>query len=207
MNEESMKIKKIERENRFSTPSPFLEGKRIALREVRPSDVNGAYYRWMNDPETTHYLESRFIPNSIEKLQEYVAGKLGDRENLFMAIILKEGQRHIGNIKLGPIQWIHRAADIGILIGEKDCWGKGYAVEAIRLLAEYAFQGLNLHKLTAGCYQVNGGSAKAFQKAGFVLEGTRKGQFYSDGSYVDELLFGYLRAEENRPGWRERPQP
>ncbi len=176
----------------------FLEGKRIYLREVRPSDVNERYYRWMNDPEITRFLESRFAPNAIENLRDYVAGKLGDRDNIFLAIVLKEEDRHIGNIKLGPIQWIHRLADIGLLIGEKDCWGKGYATEAIQLVSDYAFNVLNLHKVAAGCYGPNEGSARAFQKAGFVVEGVRKEQFYTNGSYVDDILLGLIRPDWNQ---------
>ncbi|MCG3110432.1 MAG: GNAT family N-acetyltransferase [Candidatus Manganitrophus sp. SB1] len=176
----------------------FLEGKRIYLREVRPSDVNERYYHWMNDPETTRFLESRFAPNAIENLRDYVAGKLGDRDNTFLAIVLKKKDRHIGNIKLGPIQWIHRIADIGLLIGEKECWGKGYATEAIQLVSDYAFNVLNLHKVTAGCYGSNGGSAQAFLKAGFVVEGVRKDQFYSNGSYVEDILLGLIRPDWNR---------
>lgn len=176
----------------------FLEGKRIYLREVRPSDVNERYYRWMNDPEITRFLESRFAPNAIENLRDYVAGKLGDRDNIFLAIVLKEEDRHIGNIKLGPIQWIHRLADIGLLIGEKDYWGKGYATEAIQLVSDYAFNVLNLHKVAAGCYGPNEGSARAFQKAGFVVEGVRKEQFYTNGSYVDDILLGLIRPDWNQ---------
>ena len=174
----------------------FIKGERIYLREVRPSDVNENYYRWMNDPEVTRYLESRFYPNSMEGLREYVAGKLGDRDNVFLAIVLKDGDRHIGNIKLGPINWIHRLADVGILIGEKDCWGKGYATEAIRLVVDYAFRELNLHKVTAGCYDANQGSVRAFLKAGFTQEGVRKSQVYCDGQYVDTILMGIIRS-----GW------
>lgn len=177
------------------TSNYFLEGKRIYLREVRPLDVNERYYRWMNDPEVTRFLESRFYPNSMDQLHDYVVGKLGDRDNIFLAIVLKEGDRHIGNIKLGPIQGIHRIADIGLLIGEKDCWGKGYATEAIQLVADYAFNVLNLHKLNAGCYGTNEGSARAFQKAGFVREGVRKEQFYSGGSYVDDILLGLVKPD------------
>ena len=162
----------------------FLEGERIYLREVRPSDVNESYYRWMNDPEVTRYLETRFFPNAMEGLREYVASKLGDRDNVFLAIVLKQGDRHIGNIKLGSINWIHRFADVGLMIGEKDCWGKGYATEAISLVTLYAFKTLNLHRLTAGCYDANMGSAKAFIKAGWQQEGIRKSHFYSNGTYV-----------------------
>jgi len=171
----------------------FIEGERIYLREIRPSDVNENYYRWMNDPEVTQYLESRFYPNSMEGLCEYVAGKLRDRDNVFLAIVLREGDRHIGNVKLGPINWIHRSADIGILIGEKDCWGKGHATEAIRLVVDYAFRKLNLHKVTAGCYSNNQGSLGAFEKAGFQVEGVRKEQFFSNDQYTDGVLLGIVR--------------
>jgi len=174
----------------------FIEGDHIYLREVRPSDVNEDYYYWMNDPEVTQYLESRFYPNSLEGLRDYVASKLGDRNNVFLAIVLKEGDRHIGNIKLGPINWIHRFADLGIMIGDKSNWRKGYATEAIRSLVGYAFRKLNLHKVTAGCYANNQGSLRAFEKAGFEMEGVRKEQFSWNGQYVDSVLLGIVRGSE-----------
>src|SRR5262249_1908718 len=98
----------------MSASPHFLAGPRLYLGEVRHSDVNETYYRWMNDPEVTRYLESRFYPHSLEGLRAYVTSKLGDRDNIFLAIVLKDGDRHIGNIKLGPIHWMHRYADIGL---------------------------------------------------------------------------------------------
>ena len=76
----------------------FLEGDRLYLREVRLSDVNENYYGWMNDSQVTQYLESRFYPHSLESLNRYVADKLHDRDNVFLAIVLREKDRHIGNI-------------------------------------------------------------------------------------------------------------
>ncbi len=172
----------------------FIEGEKLYLREVRLSDVNEDYYRWMNDPEVTNYTESRFYPNSMERLSEFVKSKIGDEYNVFLAIVLKEGDRHIGNIKLGPINFIHRFADVALIIGEKDCWGKGYAAEAIRLMADYAFGQLNLHKLTAGCYNANIGSEKSFQKAGFSIEGCRKSHYFLKGTYVDAILLGRVNT-------------
>jgi len=172
----------------------FIEGDRIYLREVRPSDVNEDYYRWMNDSEVTQYLESRFYPNSLERLREYVASKLANHDIVFLAIVLKDDHRHIGNIKLEPINWIHRSAEVGIIIGDKSNWGKGYATEAIQLVVDYAFHKFNLHKITAGCYANNQGSLKAFGKAGFKVEGVRKEQFLWNGQYVDAVLLGIVRA-------------
>lgn len=172
-----------------------MQGKRIYLRKVSPDDVNEAYCRWMNDPATNRFLESRFYPHSMETLREYIVNKQGDNLNAFFAIVLNDGDRHVGNIKLGPIDSNHRLADIGILIGEKDCWGKGYALEAISLIVDYAFNTLNLHKMTAGCYAPNKGAIRAFEKAGFVQEGLRKAHCFFEGEYVDDVLLGLVRPK------------
>lgn len=170
----------------------FIEGERIYLREVRLSDVNENYQRWMNDSETIRFLESRFYPNTLESIREFVESKSSDRDSVLLAIVLKDGDRHIGNIKIGPINWIHRLADIGLMVGEKDCWGKGYATEAIGLVTDYGFKTLNLHKITASCYGSNQGSAKAFLKVGFFEEGIRKSHSFSDGRYEDVILLGKI---------------
>jgi ribosomal-protein-alanine N-acetyltransferase len=178
-----------------SASSYFLESSRIYFREVRLEDVDGAYYRWVNDHEVMLYLESRFHPTSKEQLRDYIILKSNDKCASFFAIVLKEGDRHIGNITLGPINWVHRLSDLGILIGEKEYWGHGYATEAFRLLAAYAFEGLNLHKLTAGCYGRNGASAKALTNAGFTIEGIRKNHLFIDGKYEDLVLLGLCQEE------------
>jgi ribosomal-protein-alanine N-acetyltransferase len=174
---------------------PFIPGERLYLREVCPEDVGEAYHRWLNDPEVTQYTESRFFPNSVARLREYVARFAADRDNLFLAIVLRQDGRHIGNIKLGPINWIHRTGDIGIVIGERECRGHGYGPEAIRLLTDHAFRVLNLRRVTAGCYATNVASVKAFLKAGWRQESVRPRQYWSGDRYVDEILLGTERAE------------
>jgi RimJ/RimL family protein N-acetyltransferase len=174
----------------------FFEGERIYLREVRREDVNENYYKWMNDSEITRYTESRFYPYSTEQLLAYVASLDGKRDAVFLAIIAKgSGQQHIGNIKLGGIDWIHRRGDIGVIIGEKSVWGRGYASEAIALLSDYAFNKLNLHKVWAGCYANNPGSVKAFKNAGFEEEGVQKKHYFSEGEYIDLVLLGKIKKE------------
>lgn len=170
-----------------------MQGTWIDLRAVSPDDVNEAYCRWMNDPSTNRFLESRFQLHSLASLRQYVIEKQEDKLNAFFAIILKQEKRHIGNIKLGPVNPNHRLADIGILIGEKDCWGKGYAEEAINLVVDHAFNTLNLHKVTAGCYAPNKGAIRAFKKVGFVQEGVRKAHCLFEGEYVDDVLLGLVR--------------
>jgi RimJ/RimL family protein N-acetyltransferase len=173
----------------------FVEGKRIYLREVQLADVTDQYYRWINDAEVNQYLETRFRPTTMDNLREFVAGKLADRDNVFLAILVKDGNRHIGNIKLGPINWVHRFADVALMLGDKDQWGKGYGTEAIALVTDYGINRLNLHKLTASCYASNQGSARAFIKAGWEQEAVRKRQFYSNGKYEDSIHLATWRRD------------
>lgn len=173
----------------------FIEGKSIYLREVRVSDVNENYYSWLNDPDVNQYLETRYIPRSSENIKEFVKSMDGNPNSIFMAICLRDNDRHIGNIKLGPINWIHRVGNISLLIGAKEYWGKGIATESISLVVKYAFNNLNIRKLCSGCYSDNIASAKAFEKVGFKREGLLRKHWYFKGKYTDEILMGLLSEE------------
>ena len=177
-------------------PALPLVGRQVYLRLVQPDDAAGCYLQWMNDPIVTRYLETKAGTHTEASLREYIHGLLADRDSLFLAIVLREDDRHIGNIKIGPINRRHLLGDIGIIIGEADCWGRGLATEAIALLKDYAFRQLGLHKITASCYGNNAGSARAFEKAGFITEAVRKDHFWSEGHWVDGIFLGCLNPAE-----------
>jgi [ribosomal protein S5]-alanine N-acetyltransferase len=166
----------------------YLQSERIYLREVRLEDVNDDYYNWLNDPEINSYLETRFIPQSKENILEYVRKMNGKSDEIFLAICRKSDGKHIGNIKIGPINWYHRFADVSIILGDKSSWGKGFASESIKLINEFAFKGIGLHKLRAGCYEDNIGSIKAFEKAGYKIEATFKDYLFFNGSYQNLVV-------------------
>lgn len=171
-----------------------IDGPRLHLRSVRASDATERYVAWLNDPEINRYLEVRFAPQTIEGVRAYVDDMARSDDYAFMAIVLNDGGRHIGNIKIGPMNRAHRFADIGIVIGEKDCWGKGYATEAIALATRYAFETLDLHRLEAGAYAPNMGSAKAFLKAGWKEEGLEAAKWLVDGVFVDGIRVACVRG-------------
>jgi RimJ/RimL family protein N-acetyltransferase len=175
----------------------FIEGDNIYLREVNESDVGDNYYNWLNDPEINQYLETRYFPNSKTNILQFVKNMDGLSGEILFAICERQTDKHIGNIKLGPINWIHRYADISLLIGDKDYWGKGIATESIRLVTEFGFYTLNLHKLKAGCYENNIGSMKAFEKVGFLREGLLKKLWMVNGTFQDQIILG-LCAEDYR---------
>ena len=115
------------------------------------------------------------------------------KNNFLFGIFLKENNEHIGNIKIGNINSFHRFADLGIMIGKKELWGKGYATEAIKLATRFAFRKLNLHKLTAGMYAPNKGSHKAFLKCGYVDAGRLRKHRSFNKRYVDNLVVEKIR--------------
>jgi len=168
---------------------------RVALRLLRPDDVTDAYVGWLNDPEINRYLESRFQPQDEASVTAFVEAMLASDRNLLLAITDPADGRHVGNIKLGPIDPYHQHAAIGLLIGERDLWGKGYATEAIAALTAHAFGQLGLQKLYAGCYASNVGSARAFLKAGWVEEGRNRAHWRSDDGREDNIQLGITLAD------------
>jgi RimJ/RimL family protein N-acetyltransferase len=163
---------------------------------MEPDDAAGPYATWMNDSEVTRFLESRFTIYAPEALRAYIEELRQQPSVHFFAIVLSDSDRHIGNIKLGPIDEHHKTGDIGLLIGERDCWGHGYATEAISLLATLAFGELGLVKLTAGAYAGNVGSIRAFERAGFHVEATRRRHYECEGQRVDGVLLARFRDDE-----------
>ena len=166
----------------------------VAIRILRPEDVSEDYGSWLEDPEVNRYLECRWRAFSLDDLRAYVRAMNESPKDILFGIFLSDEDRHIGNIKIGNIDTIHRYADIGLLIGAKDAWGKGYGSIAIDLAALYAFRQLNLHKVVAGIYAGNTGSFKAFLKAGFRECGRLTQHRFCDGSYVDEILVERLQG-------------
>ena len=93
-------------------------GDNIFLRDIQLADVTDAYHRWMADAEITRYLESRFHAPSCEDLKRYVEANLADPDTYLFAVCDKTSTRHIGNVKLGPINRVHGRASIG----HWSCW-------------------------------------------------------------------------------------
>lgn len=172
----------------------MLETSRLRLRALEASDLNATYLGWLNDPQVNRYLETRFLPQTLEALQTYWQAHRDDPSSPWFAICLAAEGRHIGNIKLGPIQWLHRRADLSLFIGARDCWGQGYASETIALVRDWAFRELDLQKLSAGIYAGNIGSRRAFEKCGFALEGTLRQEVVSAGTRLDIWRLGLPRS-------------
>lgn len=175
----------------------MLKSKRLILRGLIAQDLSDSYLNWLNDPEVNRYLETRFLPQTVQALHDYWQNHRDDPNSPWFAICTTSDNQHIGNIKVGPIQWTHRRADVSLFIGEKTCWGKGYATEAISLICEWSFLTLDMQKLSAGIYEGNIGSRKAFEKCNFKLEGTLRNEVVSQGKRLDVWRLGLTREDWN----------
>lgn len=172
-----------------------IETPRLILRTLRSGDVGEEYISWLSDPEVTRYLEIRFTVQTIQGAREFISAMNASEDSLFLGMFLKSRATHIGNIKLGPMDWHHRRGDIGLVIGDKVQWGKGYATEAIRGVTDYAFGVLEMHKLSAGLYDANEGSRRAFLKAGWFEEGRRRDHWLSEGKWQDDIQLGCINGD------------
>ena len=174
-----------------------LKGKKVLLRPVKRSDIS-LFLKWFNDPEVTQYLVM-YLPMTEmaeEKWIEELATTRAGSDVVFI-IEVKTGEltKPIGNCGLFRINHKDQTAEFGIAIGEKDCWGKGYGTEATRLLVDYGFKQLNLHRISSPVFEFNERSIKLHQKVGFQEEGRRRQARFKNGQFWDEVLFGLLRNE------------
>ena len=173
--------------------TPFLIGKRVYLRPLGGQDLDRCL-RWVNDPEITPNLLLRF-PISREREREWLESKYKDDREIVLAIVLKDADRHVGNCGLHKIDYVDREAEFGILIGEKEEWGRGYAPEAARLLLDYGFRELNLHRIGLEVFSYNLRAQRVYEKVGFVREGIRRESHFSNGLFHDTIIMGILRTE------------
>ena len=159
----------------------------IYLQQITKDDATEQYVNWLNDPMVNRYLETRFMVQTLASVSAFIDNiNVNPNEHLFTIRLSATGQ-HIGNIKLGAVNGHHGYGDISLFIGEKSCWGKGYASQAIKLISQYGLEQLGLRKLCAGAYEPNIGSTNAFLKAGFIHDGVLKAHYLLDGSTCDRI--------------------
>lgn len=173
-------------------PVIFLKGKRLYLRPPLRDDLPFAL-RWINDPDTNQYL-SVYLP-SFEKDEEEWLDRIqkNKQTDVVFTIVLKSGIP-IGFMGLHRISWKDRTATTGALIGEEKYRNKGYGSEAKLVILEYAFQTLNLRKISSTVIAFNGRSVAYSLKCGYSVEGRRKAQFYKKGRYWDEVFLAIFRS-------------
>lgn len=174
---------------------PFVAGSKVYLRPLERADLNERYAGWLNDPEVTKYLETGTFPTTLQDLERFYAEVTGSKHQVIFAIVDTKSGQHIGNVKLGPIHWIHRSATFGILIGDKKFWGQGLGLEATRLAVEYGFERLNLRRIDLGVFADHDSALGCYEQVGFKVEGRMREALFRGGEYKDRVWMGLLRSE------------
>ena len=174
----------------------MIRGKNLRLRAIEKSDLPH-FVRWLNDPEVIAGLTIDW-PLSLWQEEEWFAGlarrPIHERP-LMIEVAQNDGWQPIGNLSLHGIDWKIRQAEVGILIGEKSFWNRGYGGEALRLLIDHAFAELNLNRIFLRVYANNPRAIRAYEKIGFVHEGRLRQAHYADHRYHDVLIMSVLRSE------------
>ena len=174
---------------------PFLVGELVYLRRFEREDMTDRYFQWLNDGEVTRYMVNGAVPNSSENIEAYYERMSRSPNDVLFAIVDRATETHIGNTGIHDIDWIRRLGGFGILVGEKEYWGKGYGTEITRLIVGFAFDRLNLNKVWLGVHADHGGAVRAYEKAGFRVEGRLRQEMCRHGVYEDRFIMGILREE------------
>ena len=158
--------------------------------------------KWRNDAELNYYDDEG--PELLEKVplertQRYLERITHSEDDSIIrfAIHLKEGDSLIGTCMIALIDHYNRSCKLGISIGEKGEWGKGYGREAVSALIRICFNELNLNRIGAEIYAFNLRSLRLFQNAGFVREGVTRQAVFKRGCFEDAVQLGLLKREWN----------
>ncbi|MBI9049385.1 MAG: GNAT family N-acetyltransferase [Anaerolineaceae bacterium] len=174
----------------------MIIGDGIRFRAAERTDLQ-QFVDWLNDPEVRQYL-TIYFPMSLafeEKWFEDNLSKSPDEQALVMEVITEGGWKSIGTISLMNVCNIDREAELGLFIGEKSEWSKGYGKKALKLMLEYAFNTLNLNRVYLRVFENNLRGIRAYKATGFIEEGRMRQAKFCNGKYLDVLIMSVLRSE------------
>jgi RimJ/RimL family protein N-acetyltransferase len=176
----------------------LLKGRRIRLSAADPDELTRAYSAWNRDSEFNRLLDSRplrwlSVKASKEALEKDFARE--DHSSFLFAIRSLEDDRLLGDVELSVTEWSAGDAYVGIGIGDRELWGRGYGTEAMNLALQFAFTELNLRRVTLTVFEYNPRAVRSYEKAGFRHEGRKRLALCREGKRWDEIHMGILREE------------
>jgi RimJ/RimL family protein N-acetyltransferase len=179
----------------FGYGDSILAGERVRLRGVRDDDLP-TLAKWEMDPGRMATLSHRVAPSSEAAARERMARwSANDKGDLGFAIeTLDDPPVMVGHVGLRGAQLKDRCAALGIALG-REYVGRGYGSDAMRVIVDYAFREMGLHRLELGVAPFNAAGIRAYEKAGFVEEGRRRESVLHDGRWYDEVLMSILDHE------------
>jgi RimJ/RimL family protein N-acetyltransferase len=172
-----------------------LFGKKIFLSPITLDDVTSEYLSWLHDPEVMKGIETSGY--TMKSLQQYIRDILTNDKTEMFTIKDIISKKHIGNIKLVN-DFKNNHSELGILIGDKNYWGKGIGSEACSLIVEYAFNTHNMNKVWLTVHSNNPAAYQLYKKLGFKEEGCLKEHIKYQGKYIDKYLMAIYKKNWNK---------
>lgn len=176
----------------------LLNGENVKLTRFHEEDLT-TLEAWYHDEDFMRLMDATpaFPASSAELRDDWLAKHKEFKDYVFAVRTIKE-KKLIGFLVLDDIDWANRNAWIALGIGDKANWNQGYGQEIIQLGLGFAFRELNLHRVQLTVFGDNKRAIAAYEKCGFVYEGTQREYLWRDGRPQDMLLYGILHAE-----WKE----
>ena len=185
----------------------MIIGERVRFRGVERSDIP-RFVEWLNDPEVIEGIMINYPISQADEEGWFERMLTHPADERVMGIEAKDvppesqadSWKLIGTCAFNSIDWRLRAAEFGILIGDKAYWNRGYGTDAVRLLVRYGFTTLNLNRIYLHVFETNPRAIRAYEKAGFTLEVRERQAEYRHGHDVDVLLMSILKQEYQHNG-------
>ncbi|MCL5962166.1 MAG: GNAT family N-acetyltransferase [Chloroflexi bacterium] len=175
-------------------PIVNITGQKVALGPLR-RDLIPIYLRWMNDFEVTYPLAVETRPLTLEAEEEWYDRARKNERDAYFTIYERATLRPVGNTVLHNVDHLHEVAEFGLMIGEKDCWGKGYGTEATTLMLDYAFTALSLHSILLRVDGFNERAIRTYSRAGFREVGRWREAARLAGQAYDVIFMDCLATE------------
>lgn len=176
----------------------MLTGEHVGLRAVEREDLE-QLLAWRNRPELRRYFREYRELSLDQQRQWYEKYVLADPCTRMFAIVELASGRLLGACGLCYIDWVQRNADFSIYIGADGLYiDERLAPDAARVMAAYAFNDLNLHRVWAEIYSFDAPKQRFFEALGFSLEGRHRQTHWFEDEWHDSLYYSLLRHEEIR---------
>lgn len=170
-----------------------LTGERVELRVFRREDITPSYVSWLNDPVVTRYSNQRFFVHTEQSCRAYLESFAGT-PNRFLSVVRMEDMRAIGTMT-AYVSVHHETVDIGIMIGDREAWGKGFGFDAWNTLVEWFHKTAAYRKVTAGTLWPNKPMMRLMELSGMSLECVRPRHELIDGVPQDICYFAKYRED------------
>ncbi len=173
-----------------------IEGYGLRIRKIKRSDAHSIATN-INDKELIDRLANPHIPYpyTIEDAKKFIAHAIwGWKKGTQYVFVIEKEDKFIGVCDLHEVDKHNSNAKVGMWIGRK-WWGKGYGTSALKLILEFAFKDLKLHRVEGIAFEWNTASRRIMEKCGFKFEGLRRESFKLKGKYQNEAIYGILANE------------